>query len=106
MINSNGVKKYLKYLVTVPALMVPFFASAQNAVQSGLQGSGLMSMFGFGNGGLSSSQSLGELIGNAIKLFLTFIYKLSRRQFREKNKLFSNCFIRNLVRGCPQFLFQ
>ena len=72
MINSNGVKKYLKYLVTVPALMVPFFASAQNAVQSGLQGSGLMSMFGFGNGGLSSSQSLGELIGNAIKLFLTF----------------------------------
>lgn len=65
-------RKYLKYLVLLPALIVPLTASAYNDVQNGLQTSGLAGLFGFGGGGLSSSQSLSELIGNAIKLFLTF----------------------------------
>jgi hypothetical protein len=66
------IKSTIKFLTAPLALALPLIAFAQNAVQDGLGRSGLQPLFGFGTGGLSSSQSLSELIGNAIKIFLTF----------------------------------
>ncbi len=72
MINLNRVKKYLRFLPSLVALTVPFLASAQNAVQSGLSTANIAQYFGFGGGGLSSSATLTDLIANGVKLFLTF----------------------------------
>lgn len=64
--------KYLKYILAFGASLLPKLVLAQNTVQDGLGRSGLRSLFGFGGGGLSSSSSLSELIGNGIRLFLSF----------------------------------
>lgn len=68
----NKIISKFKYLVAPLGLVMPFMALAVNEVQNGLHTNGLAGLFGFGGSGLSSSQSLQELIFNAIKLFLTF----------------------------------
>ncbi len=54
-------------------LLAPAYAAAQNnAVQGGLQTSGLQSLFGYSGTGLSGSQNLVQFIGSIINLLLTF----------------------------------
>lgn len=69
---TKKITKVIKYVLSPSALILPSLVFAQNVVQEGLGRSGLSSLFGFGTGGLSSSSSLSELIGNGIRLFLTF----------------------------------
>lgn len=66
------ISSIVKFLPVGLVLTVPLLASAYNEVQNGLHTNGLAGLFGFGGGGLSSSQSLTELISNAIKIGLTF----------------------------------
>jgi|SRR5581483_12007108 len=70
------IKKYLKliakYLPAALILTMPFLALGYNEVQNGLQTQGLSGLFGFGGGGISSSQSLPELISNVVKIMLMF----------------------------------
>jgi hypothetical protein len=61
----------IKYLFPAVFLLAPMLVFA-NEVQNGLNNSGFASYFGFGGGGISSSSSLTELIGNIIKIALTF----------------------------------
>ncbi len=69
---TSKITNVIKYLATIATLILPKIVMAQNQVQEGLGRSGLQSLFGFGTGGLSSASSLSELIGNGIRLFLTF----------------------------------
>ena len=62
----------VKYLSGLAVLTIPLFASGYNEVQNGLQVSALQTMFGFGGGGISSSNSLSELIFNVIRIALGF----------------------------------
>ncbi len=62
--------KFFKFAAVTTVMLAPAVAFGYNEVQGGLQTSGLSGMFGMG--GLTSSQSLGELIANAIRLMLLF----------------------------------
>jgi hypothetical protein len=64
------LKHTLRNVLILGSLGLPFLARAQNAVQNGLQTSGLQSLFGAG--GLTGSLSLGELIANIIQIMLLF----------------------------------
>jgi hypothetical protein len=69
----KNITSKIKYLPGVLAgLIVPFAAAAYNEVQNGLQTSALQTMFGFSGGGLSSSNTLSELIFNVIRIALGF----------------------------------
>lgn len=72
-INLKNMKPRTKVLsqlgFSLLALLMPLVVFAQS-VQSGLQASGLQSLFG--TGGLNSSQSLQDLIVNIIRLLLMF----------------------------------
>jgi hypothetical protein len=60
----------LKYFAPVLFLAAPLFAYAQSQVGTGLQASGLQSIFG--TGGLNGSSSLSDLIVKGIQLMLMF----------------------------------
>jgi hypothetical protein len=73
-INNSKMKQKLTNLFKLAAvtavMLAPAVAFGYNEVQGGLQTSGLSGLFG--TGGLTSSQSLPELIANAIRLMLLF----------------------------------
>lgn len=62
--------KLLKFVTVSATALAPFVVYGYNEVQRGLQTGGLQGMFGVG--GLTSSQSLPELIANVIRLMLLF----------------------------------
>lgn len=66
---KNKIQNQLRFAAALLSLAFPFMAKA-NEVQSGLQIGGLQSLFV--GGGISSSQSLPELIANVIRLMLIF----------------------------------
>ncbi len=62
--------KLFKFAAVAAVMVAPALALGYNEVQNGLQGSPLQGIFG--TGGLTSSQSLTELITNGIRLMLLF----------------------------------
>lgn len=67
---KQNFKKIIKLASVGAGMIIPSITSAYNEVQNGLQTGGLQGLFG--TGGLTSSQSLPELIANVIRLMLLF----------------------------------
>lgn len=62
--------KFFKFVAVTAVMLAPTMAFGYNEVQNGIQTSGLSGLFG--TGGLTSSQSLPELIANVIRIMLLF----------------------------------
>jgi len=67
---AQKISKFIKYPAALALLAMPLLASAQGAVQDGLNNSGLRSYFGFS--GLNSATSLSELIVGIVNIMLLF----------------------------------